>query len=114
MTTTVNADGTVAIFDQYYSQSLVVNANEYDIVYSFFIQYLDQAVAATYSEVIFRVAQISGVDALTLLKQLEGSNALNVSLTMAYYLNSVGNNYFMYGGVSFPAPNEKYQRNIVQ
>jgi hypothetical protein len=94
---------------------LSVDADQYDIVLSFFREYTDsQAVAQAFAENLFKIANITGIDVLTLLDSFRGKDSLSVSATMAYYLNSINNKTLMYGVSVVPKPNENVQRNIVQ
>ena len=73
--TTINAinttiDQTVRIFDEFYNYAENVPANEYDIVNSYFLSVFNTAQQAeNFTVSVFRVAQESGVDALTILAQ---------------------------------------------
>ena len=109
------ADTTVRIFDQFYNLDLVVNANQYEIVYSFFKGYTSNiATAKSFTQTLFRIANETQINVLDLLQTFEKSDKLKVSLTMAYYLNSVSNQTVLFGVNNVVAPNETVQRNIIQ
>ena len=108
-------DTTVKVFDQFYNLNLQINANEYEVVYSFFQQYCNSdASAASFTSTLFLISNQTGVNVLELLSTFNDSDALKVSLTMAYYLNNVSNKTAMFGVNNVIAPNNTVQRNIVQ
>jgi hypothetical protein len=107
--------GTVQIFDQFYNLQLSINTAQYEVVYSFFRGFVtSDGLASTYAEVLFKVSTLSNIPVETLLEQFKGLDAMRISITMAYLLNSLGGKSFMYGVMNAPAPNDKIQRNIVQ
>lgn len=108
-------DYTVRVFDQFYNTDLSVNGNDYEIVYSFFKGFSsDITVAKSFTETLFRISNITKINVLELLDSFESSDSMKVSLTMAYYLNSLGNKTVMYGVSNTISPNQVIQRNIVQ
>jgi hypothetical protein len=108
-------DTTVKIFDQFYNLDLVVNADQYEIVYSFFKGYTSSiATAQSFTTTLFLIANQTQSNVLELLQTFEGSDKLKVSLTMAYYLNSVSNKTVMFGVNNVLVPNNTVQRNILQ
>ena len=108
-------DTTVKIFDQFYDLNLVVNADQYEIVYSFFKEYTSSiATAQSFTTTLFLIANQTQSNVLELLQTFEGSDKLKVSLTMAYYLNSVSNKTVMFGVNNVLVPNNTVQRNILQ
>ena len=108
-------DSTVKIFDQFYNLDLVVNADQYEIVYSFFKGYTSSiATAQSFTTTLFLIANQTQSNVLELLQTFEGSDKLKVSLTMAYYLNSVSNKTVMFGVNNVLVPNNTVQRNILQ
>lgn len=109
------ADTTVRIFDEFYNLDLAVDANQYEIVYSFFKGYTSTiATARSFTQTLFRIANETQINVLDLLQTFEKSDRLKVSLTMAYYLNSVSNQTVLFGVNNVIVPNETVQRNIVQ
>lgn len=108
-------DTTVKIFDQFYNLNLVVNADQYEILYSFFKEYTSSiATAQSFTTTLFLIANQTQSNVLELLQTFEGSDKLKVSLTMAYYLNSVSNKTVMFGVNNILVPNNTVQRNILQ
>jgi hypothetical protein len=108
-------DTTVKIFDQFYNLDLVVNADQYEIVYSFFKGYTSSiATAQSFTTTLFLIANQTQSNLLEILQTFECSDKLKVSLTMAYYLNSVSNKTVMFGVNNVLVPNNTVQRNILQ
>jgi hypothetical protein len=112
----MNLDNTVAIFNNFYNVNLVVSANEYDLVYSFFAEYTKNTnIAKTFTEILFRVSSETDTNVLQLLDQFRGTDSMKIALTLAYYLNTLSENKtVLYGVNNVIVPNEKVQRNIIQ
>lgn len=107
-------DSTVRVFDQFYNLDLVVNASEYDIVYSYFYDVNhSQSVANNFTSMLFRISNITGQSVLTLLQYIQGTSKMETTALMAYYLNSIKSKTTMYGISVEPTPNQPVQRNIV-
>ena len=108
-------DKTVKAFQSFDETELSVNAATYEVVLSFFKGLTTtEKIAKSYSENLFKIAQATGIDVLTLLETFEADEKLKVTLTMAYYLNSFSDKTVMYGASDIVAPNYLVARNIVQ
>jgi len=111
----VAQDQSVRIFNEFYNLKLVVSANEYEIVQSFFRGYTDSlAVADNFTETLFRISNQTGIEVLTLLDTFQAEDSMKVALTMAYYLNSFSDKTVLYGVSNPLTPNIQTQRNIIQ
>lgn len=109
----MSVDYTVKIFDEFYNLNLVVNASEYEIVYSFFKGYSNNdQVAKSFTENLFRISNQTKIPVLDLLSTFEGQDRLKINLTMAYYLNSLGNKTTLYGVSNEVPPNQAALRNV--
>lgn len=109
-----NLDKTVRIFDSFYNFQMIINSNQYDIVYSYFNQVSNsKSVARNFTSFIFRIANVIGEDALVLLDYIKGNNALQTNALLAYYLNGIKSKTTLYGVSIEPTPNESAQRNVV-
>lgn len=109
-------DNTVKIFDEFYNNSLIVNTNQYDIVHSYFVGICETPeIANNYTAIIFRIAQETGVDAITLLDNVKGvsKTKLDLNKTFAYYLNSFKSKSSLYGVAAIPRPAQPVARNVV-
>lgn len=113
----MSEDITVRVFNEFYNLDLVVNAVEYDTVYAYFSNYTSTPdVARVLTETLFRISNITEQNVLELLQTFQQNpDSMNISLTMAYYLNTISpNKTVLYGVNNLLAPNEQVQRNIVQ
>ena len=109
-----NVDQTVKIFDEFYSFDLVVNASEYDIVFSYFKSICDTTqIAGNFTVYLFRIAQETQISVLDLLTYIQGKTQLETNTVIAYYLNSFKSKTSIYGFGTVPQPNEAVARNIV-
>jgi hypothetical protein len=109
-----NVDQTVKIFDEFYSFDLIVNASEYDIVYSYFKSTCDNIqIAGNFTVYFFRIAQETQISVLDLLTYIQGKTKLETNTVIAYYLNSFKSKTSIYGFGTVPQPNEPVARNIV-
>lgn len=108
-------DYTVRVFDQFYNLDLVVNADEYEVVLSFFRKYSStEQIAKSFTDAIFRVSNVTQISVMELLQSFDAQDKIKVQLTMAYYLNSITNNTLMYGVNQIRVPNQAVARNVVQ
>ena len=106
---------TIAIFDSFYNLNLVVNATEYDVVYSYFKSVSkNTTIAGNFTVVLFRIAQDGNYNVLDLLAIIKGaSNKLQMNKIICYYLNTFKSKASMYGVSNVPKPNQAVQRNVV-
>jgi len=107
-------DLTVRVFDSFYDYDVDVPAAEYDIVYSYFItQMTSRQAAGNFTVSLFRVAQDTGIPALTLLKEMQGNNGVSLNVNMAYYLNQIRSRATLLGVGAQVVPNFYQARNIL-
>jgi hypothetical protein len=107
-------DNSVRVFDQYYNFQVVVDSNHYEIVYSYFVSVTNTLdTAKNFTTMLFRIANITGENPLTLLEYMQGSTKIQVTSLMAYYLNGLKSKTTLYGISVTPSPNQTVQRNIV-
>lgn len=117
---TINAvnpkiDQTIRIYDEFYNYAENVPSAEYDIVNSYFKTVFNTTEQAdNFTVSIFRVAQESGVDALTILAEIEGTTGPQLTANLCYYLNSVRSNTTLLGILQPTAPNYWTARNVRQ
>jgi pyruvate/2-oxoacid:ferredoxin oxidoreductase alpha subunit len=120
MGTTVNyanpkTDGTVKIFDEFYSYATSVSQLEYDAVYSYFRSVFNTAQAAgNFTITVFRISESSGIPVMTLLQEFQGQSQPELTLTLAYYLNSLRSNSTLLGLNAATQPNYYVARNVRQ
>lgn len=108
-------DQTVYVFDRFYNYSANVPAMEYDVVLSFFRSVFTTTLAAeNFTTALFRVAEESNTPALTLLQSMEGQNSVELTISMAYYLNSIRSPATLLGVLTPTTPNYYTARNVRQ
>lgn len=109
-------DQTIRIFDNFYSQDLVVNSSEFDIVYGYFSNVCEnQTIANNFTSALFRTAQATGTSVISLLTLLQGTgDTVKMNGLMCYYLNSFKSLTCLYGIGVVPKPNQAVARNVVQ
>lgn len=109
-------DPTVRVFNNFYNLDLIVGADQYEIVHSFFRARTNSAATArSFTEVLFRVSNTTDKNVIELLQGMENQNEMQIQLTLAYYLNTLSNTKsVLYGASSIMTPNPKVQRNIIQ
>lgn len=108
-------DPTTRVFDSFYNIDIVVPANEYEIVLSWFRSICaTEQIAQNFTSFIFIISNNTKINALDLLSQLQGLTGIEIDSTIAYYLNSVKTKSALYGVANTNTPNFYVQRNIVQ
>jgi pyruvate/2-oxoacid:ferredoxin oxidoreductase alpha subunit len=106
-------DQTVQIFDQFYDYEVSVPSQEYDAVYSYLRSQFGTAdAAANFTVTVFRIAEQSSIPVMDLLQQLEGLTAIELTLTLSYYLNNVRSASTLLGLSQPVTPNYYASRNI--
>lgn len=109
-----NVDQTVRIFDNFYSYQTFVNAEEYDIVNSFMRSVFTSAEAAgNFTVSLFRIAEETGQPVLDVLAQVQGLNQLQLTQTLAYYLNNMRSSSTLLGFGANVTPNFYTARNVL-
>lgn len=109
-------DPTVRVFNNFYNLDLLVGADQYEVVRSFFrARTNSEETADTYTETLFRVSNITDTPVLELLQGMENQDSMQIQLSLAYYLNTLSNTKsVLFGSSSIMTPNPKVQRNIIQ
>lgn len=107
-------DKTVRVFDQFYNFDLRVDANQYDIVYSYFFKLTNSKnIAQNFTTIAFRISNITGENVLNIIQYLQGESKIKADGILIYYLNSLKSKTTLYGIGSIPQPNQQVQRNVV-
>jgi len=85
-----NVDQTVRIFDGFYDYQTDVDANEYDVVNSYFESVFGTSeAAANFAVTLFRIADETGTPVITLLAEIEDQDKISLTQTLCYYLNGL-------------------------
>ena len=107
-------DLTVRVFDSFYDYDVNVPASEYDIVHSYFLsQMTSRQAAGNFTVSLFRVAETTGINPLTLLDEFKGTNGIKLSASLAYYLNAIRSAATLLGVGSAVVPNFYQARNVL-
>jgi pyruvate/2-oxoacid:ferredoxin oxidoreductase alpha subunit len=115
---TINAinpkiDQSVRVFDSFYNFDVDVPVNEYDAVFSYFKSVFTTAQAAgNFTVTLFRIAQENNTPVLALLQELEGQNQIQITATLAYYLNNLRSPATLLGYSVPVTPNFYAARNV--
>jgi len=116
---TVNAinpavDITVRVFDDFYNFAIEVDANTWDIVNSYMLSVFKTAEAAeNFSTTLFRIADQTEVPVLDILAQLQGLDTIQLTATLAYYLNGLRSPATLLGVNEPVTPNAYVARNVL-
>lgn len=107
-------DPTVRAFDDFYQRELVIDQNQYDVVYSFFKKiFASEEQAGNFTLSVFQINEDSGIPVDTLLQELSTQNQIQITATLAYYLNNQRSNTTLLGITTIPTPNQYTARNIL-
>lgn len=108
-------DQTVRIFDQFYNYSANVPGEEYDAVLSYFSSvFTTKSAAENFASSLFRVAEETNQSAMALLETFQqgGQSAPEITMLLAYYLNSVRSPATLLGVLTPTQPNFYSARNV--
>ena len=108
-------DQTVRIYDSFYNYSANVPVLEYEAVLSYFESvFVDKYAAENFTSSLFRVAEETNTSAMTLLQNFQagGQSAPEITVLMAYYLNSVRSSSTLLGVLAPTTPNFYSARNV--
>jgi len=109
-----NVDLTVRIYDQFYTYEQFVSAEEYDVVFSYMKSVFTTDLAAgNFTVALFRIADTTGVSVLTILSNIQGQNSIQVTQTLAYYLNNLRSTSTLLGYGALSTPNYYTARNVL-
>jgi pyruvate/2-oxoacid:ferredoxin oxidoreductase alpha subunit len=113
--TNPNIDLTVRVFDDFYSYDVNVAANEYSLVHSYFLSVMpSQQAADNFTVSVFRLAEMTRIPVMTLLKEFQGQQGTALSVSLAYYLNNIRSRATLLGVGAPTSPNFYAARNVVQ
>lgn len=107
-------DLTVKVFDEFYDFAVDVDANEYDAVNSYFESvFTDNTIALNFTTTMFRIADETGTPVLTLLQEIQGQDDIELTATLAYYLNGLRSPTTLLGINAVVTPNYYTARNVL-
>ena len=106
-------DLTIQIFDRFYGYQQQVPVDAYDAVLSYFKSVFGSREAAgNFTVSVFRISHATNIPVMTLLQQFQGQSAPEITLTLAYYLNSIRSRSTLLGLNVPTQPNFYVARNI--
>ncbi len=106
-------DLTVRVYDEFYEFAVDVDANEYDAVSSFFRSvFKSQDAADSFTSTLFRISDETETPVLTLLAEMEDQDTVQVTNTLAYYLNGLRSPTTLLGVNNPVQPNVWAARNV--
>lgn len=109
-----NINTTIRVFDEFYDFDIEVDSNEYDIVYSYFASvFKTKEAAKNFATALFRVADQTGTPVLTLLNQMQDQDSIQLTATLAYYLNGLRSPTTLLGINGSVVPNYYTARNVL-
>ena len=109
-----NVDQTVRIFDGFYDYQTEVDANEYDVVNSYFRSVFGTGeAAANFSVTLFRISEETNTPVLTLLAEIEDLDQIKLTQTLCYYLNGLRSPATLLGIMAVSTPNFWAARNVM-
>ena len=112
--TNPGTDPTVRLFDEFYKRELVIDSNVYDSVLSFFTKiFASEQAAKNFTLSVFTISEDSGTPVETLLNELSKQNQVQITATLAYYLNNQRSNSTLLGITNTATPNQYTARNIL-
>ena len=116
-------ENTIQLFDSFYSSTINVPVNEWDVVYSYFVGVLKgnsesettKETAKKFAAVLFKIAQQTGTDIMVFMDYFRTNveTKVQVNSEMAYYLNLLKSKTALYGISTVVSPNQAVQRNII-
>lgn len=107
-------DLTVRVYDDFYQFAVDVDANEYDIVNSFFESVFEtKDAAASFTTTLFRIADQTSTPVLTLLAEFQDMEKIQITATLAYYLNGLRSPTTLLGVNASVTPNYWTARNVL-
>ena len=107
-------DNTITIFDSFFEKEIKINAAEYDQVNAYFkSQLADDKIANDFTAVVFEIAQGYNQTVEETLNSLKGQTGIELTATVAYYLNGLRSKATLLGVTAIQQPNVYAARNIL-
>jgi hypothetical protein len=107
-------DLTVRVFNNFYNFETEVNADEYDIVESYFRRvFSDPLAAKNFTVTLFQISEQTRRPVLELLAEIQGQDQIQLTATLCYYLNNLRSNTTLLGISALVVPNFYAARNVL-
>lgn len=105
-------DASVQIFDNFFKYAATVSSTEWDVINSYFLSVFKSVDAAgNFTVSLFRIAEQTGVPVMDLFQQLQGKSGPELTVVLAYYLNSLRSPCTLLGVNTPVVPNWYVSRN---
>lgn len=101
------------VVDDYNNVKIPVEAGEYDYVLSFFKRHMDAEAAKNFTSSIYQVAQQAKIPVIEVVDSLKGQSGLEMTASLAYYLNGTRSNSTMLGIINKVNPNFYAGRSVL-
>lgn len=111
----LTGDQTIKIFDNFYNKFVYAPVDQYNVVNAYFLGVCaTKDMANIFTAFLFQIAAKSGLDPLTILDSIKGSNnKLELDQKMSYFMNSFKSKTSLYGVAIVPRPLYPTARNVV-
>lgn len=104
----------IQIRDDYYNFNVTIPVNEYDLVSSFLREKMGNTFAAeNFTAAVFQIAASQNVTVQELLESLNTQNKLELTASIALYLNQLRKPTTLLGVTMFMPPNPYAARNVL-
>jgi len=88
----------ITIIDEFNKFEYKVDGAEYDVVSTFFKKMIaNSSLASSFTTAIYQVAVYTNTSVIDLVRSLDGQTELELSISMAYYLNNIRSNSALLG-----------------
>jgi len=101
------------IVDEYNKTTFPVEAGEYDYVLSFFRRSMDLGPARNFTTSMYQVAKQANVPVIDIIETLKGQTGLEMTASLAYYMNGSRTNSAMLGIINKVKPNFYAGRSVL-
>ena len=109
-----NTESTVIIFDNFFKKEIKINAADYDQINAYFRAQLgEDKIANDFTAVVFEIAQGYNQTVEETLNSLKGQTGIELTATVAYYLNGLRSKATLLGVTAIQQPNVYAARNIL-
>lgn len=104
----------IRIVDEFLESEIVVSANEYDYILSYFKKVMKDPVAAeNFTMSVYQVSRQTGISVIELVKSLKGLDGIDLTAAIAYYLNGIRSPATLLGVKNVVQPNYYAARNVL-
>jgi len=104
----------IRIRDDFYKFDITIPVNEYDVIFSFLNKAMSNRFAAeNFTAAVFQIAASKNITAIKFIESLTTQNKIELSASIAYYLNEIRKPTTLLGVTQLTTPNWFAARNVV-